>query len=352
MVSRRRIDVSKELFAKLASAAPSVIPSEGDRWVKRASEVDSTLLAKASVRPLRLSRQLGACHIQHESERYVVAVGLPDLEPTIDGLQPTELTPALFQLSVLTLNIEPSGTEAQIRDILQGASSADKSYEGHDLSEIADLFPYLVSFKVSGEEAFLDDIERVLGLLICWTEITLPLEITESIRLAYIDVFKNSSASYPIVLALQGLVSAFWQTQYIELYRTIEQLFPATAIKAFSDKIGYRGANRDLNQYAHQTLGWRPKEDGALEALVRSLPSKFIEEYRQALKIKSDVEDVQMQVSKVLYKLRNSIVHYRGPSEISKMSDSDWQKIVELTCKFSNHVYSKFARSYFQSDFA
>lgn len=342
--------MSKELFARLAAAAPDVVPIEGQRWIKRESDEDAELLGKADVEFLRLSRQLGASLIKRGENRFVASIGLPDTEFTVDGLEPAQPTPALFQLAILDLDVTPSASESEIREILQGQSDNDPEYEGHDLTQIEPLFPNISYFKIIDDDEYFDDIGRILGVLICQSEVSLPLEISDGIRSAYVDIFKNSSSSYPTVLALQGLLAAFWQTQYIEIYRTIEQLFPATMMKAFSDKIGFKGANLTLNRHTAETLGWRPKEEGALEALVRSLPSHTLEEFRQAFGIDSTLDDMPAHVSRALYRLRNSIVHYRGPTELSSISLTDWQKIVESICKFSLHAYATFGRTYFHSE--
>lgn len=340
--------MSKDLFGRLEARAPEFASSDASRWIKRLSDEDSELLAKADIDTVRLGRHLGGCHITHRDMQVVSIVGLSDHEYNIEGLYEIDATPALFQLTILSLELSPTETDAEIRDALEGQDSSVQDYDGHELDQIANLFPPVSYFAVEKSgSTFLSDIRRVLGIAICKSEYDLPLDLRDPVRLSFIEVFEGSSDQYPVTLALQGLVSAFWQTQFVEIYRTIEQLFPAKSLKTLADKIGYRGANSTLRLELADALGWHPREDGALSSLVNDLPGEIIEQYRQVFGIPSDAKDLPAAVAKNIYQTRNAIVHYRGPNELGQISEANWRLIIEATCRFSVHAYSTVSRSYF-----
>jgi hypothetical protein len=340
--------MSGELFNRLVSAAPEFASGDNARWIKRKSDNDAKILSKARADAVRLGRHLGACLLDYDGRTYIILVGLGGLEYTITGLSACTSTPALFQLAVSGLDLTPTATEAEIRNALQDQDSSQEDYDGHELDAIEPLFPHMTYAEVTDHASlFLKDVYRVLGIAICKSGYELPLDLDEESRKAFVDVFENSSEHYPIHLALQGLVASFWQTQFVEIYRTIERLFPVIPVSKLSKRISFSNPTIELNSALYDTLGWRPKEDGALENLVRLLPKDIIESYRQSFGIQPDAENLNTLVSRHIYNTRNSVVHYRGLNDAATLSDEQWQSIIQLTCRFSIHIYQRLAAQYF-----
>lgn len=340
--------MSSELFNRLVSAAPEFVSGNNGRWIKRKSDADADILTRARADAVRLGRHLGACLVDYNGHTHIILVGLGDLEFTISGLSACDSTTALFQLAVSKLDLSPTASEAAIRDALQGQDSSHQDYDGHDLDTIEPLFPQMTYAEVTDQESFfLKDVYRILGVAICKSGYELPLDLSSDSRELFVDIFENSSEHFPIHIALQALVASFWQTQFVDIYRTVERMFPVITVLELSRKIAYRQPKIDLNTALSEILGWRPKEDGALESLVRTLPKEIVEGYRQCFEIPHETKDINSEVSRKIYRTRNSIVHYRGPEDTEKLSSDQWQGIIQLTCRFAMHVYDRLASQYF-----
>jgi hypothetical protein len=346
-MSRSRKEVSNELFGRLIAAAPGLDLGTAARWITRLSEEDADLLAKAKTDGLKLGRKLAVACRKYDGRQFVSLIGFDNVSLDIDGLQRIDPSPAHFQLTVLAVDLNPTGSEAEIRDALEGRDKSDSTYAGHDLSEIDALFPSIDYFEILPDAPIAAlDMDRLLGLAICKSNFEAPLNLAKELREVFTDIFETAPPNYPAFLALQGLVSAFWQTQYLELYRTIEQLFPAHAVSTLAAKIAYSDTPHSLFSELNRALGWRPQEEGALERLVSDVPTDIIEIMRQVFGVPSEKENWKTLVSRQIYAVRNSNVHFRGAVDGFYLSELDWTKLNTAMGRMSLHLYSAIGSPY------
>lgn len=349
MANRNRVELSIELFSKLISAVDSIdLGGTGNRWIERESAQDADLLATGDTRPLRLGRRLGALLITHNGDNFLALTGVPNMSSlALDGLTHRPPSPALFQLAVSQLDLRPSASSSLIRDALEGRSDRVAGYNGHQLREIEPLFDPISFWEIGANFIYAKDIRRILGSAICRSGFELPLAITDDLRRKFDNLFTSGDDHLPFALLLQALLAAFWQTQFVEIYRCVEQLFPAELLLSLKKQFRMRRSLRDINERINRSLNWRPREDTAIRTLFEYVSRNTAEEFRVAFNLPAGQQDLRSAISTETYKLRNSVVHYRSTSNTVILSDNNWNNINFAMLNLSDELYARYAADFF-----
>lgn len=341
--------MSHQFFARILGAVTDIdLTDSGARWIIRESERDSIFMAEAEVETLRLGRRLGTSILEHEGERIAVFAGLDgQLSLQLEGLAQRESSPALFQLAALSLDLKPTATTSEVRDVMEGRSNQADDYVGHDLKEIENLFQDLTYWNIDSNYIYTQDIHRLTGAAICKFNFETPLPIEEPLKILFERIFRESDEHLPYSLLLQAVLASFWQTQFVEIYRCIEQLFPAQKVLLLRKKLRSKRKLGDINLFLAESLSWRPHEDSSLMSLVDVCPQDLIDEFFIAFEMDHAAEDYRKSISNRIYRTRNSIVHYRSSDSLVKYSDERWQRINSALLKLADELYKTFGSLYF-----
>ena len=182
------MQMSKDLFAKLVEAVEAspdrvLANSAAPRWIKKLSDEDAALMSEADViEACLLTRHLRASLLQHEDTKFLCVSGLETDEVLPIAFEACELTPGLFALAVSELKLAPKASPIEIFDAIDGSFQGEGDYEGHDLEDIAKLFPDVSIFQLNQDADSSGSIWRSLGVLlsvfygqaVSYTHLTLP----------------------------------------------------------------------------------------------------------------------------------------------------------------------------------
>ena len=349
--------MSEDIFWRLFDRAISL--DEGfpvdlhSRWIKRHSIDDAELMAKADVESIKLSLIDSAAIIRFDERHYFGVAGLEEPQTLPSGLKQIDITPGLFASFVVEVGLDASATAAEIRDIVEGFSSVDNDYQGHDLSDVANLFPKILFYEVNQSYVYARTIERILGSYISRGYSGGPLSFKSDTLIEIATFFENGSDWIPFSLPLRGMFSFSWDGLFLDLYRCIEQLYAVPRITRLTEKWATSESIINLAKLLEDVLSWRPKEDESLELLFRDLDVELCKDIRdgfQFVTVKESSSNPSIVASKRMYALRNSCVHFRPTTQNKKITDPQWNRIISLMLKIIGDLYHKFGRRFHQEE--
>ncbi|MCO7508963.1 hypothetical protein NJH77_06815 [Serratia fonticola] len=346
-MSRNKIEMSTDIFQKIhdsASAQDSTyIADNKKRWLVRKDDEDLNLMINAEVNVLILGAKTFAVSIKNGSDKYFCFSGLDIPEQLPVNLTEIEPTPGIFSCVVFTVNLPALATAAEARDILEQQYHGQEGYVGHELNEIAPLFPklYFVKANENINTTYLNNLERVAGAYIAAGYVSHPLEVNGNLKSRLLSLFEAGAETIPFGLPLQGLLSYNWPSLFLDLYRCLEQLYTALKLKNLVTKLPYKGALADLAYLLEDELSWRPKEQDALASILahstENTRSKILSAFK--FNVSELTEYSPSKCASNIYKLRNSHVHFRPAMKAENKSAEQWNEIVIAMCDAVDDVY-------------
>jgi hypothetical protein len=356
MASRSRIEMSNAIFRLLVerAAIDEIIIANGDkgRFIRRLSDADAELMAKADVKDKRkITRQMRAVMFEHCDQRFFAffgfgsSVGAQLQMP--EGLVEIDPTPGMFSIAITEAEVTPGATPSEIREIIEAEFRGVEGYEGHDLNAIADLFPPIIFVEADVNYAYTSNIDRVLGAMVAVTYLDGPIALTEETLNAVRSLFTTGPSSIPFEIVLQGILSISWAGLYVELYRCVEQLYPVPRLSNLVTRWGSAHSLNTLAELLRDSLGWRPREDEALIKLITECPQQVANDLVTSFGVNVDETSVPAEVAgRRVYAMRNGLVHFRGNKEVEQPNDESWNAIVLAMIALVAETYNRFGERF------
>lgn len=356
MASRSRIEMSNAIFQRLIShaAADGTVIAHADkgRFVRRFSEADAELMAKADVRDRRrITRQMRAVMFEHDGRRLFAFFGFSS-PPGVtlrmpDGLAEIAPTPGMFGIAITEAEVVPRGTSAEIRNAIEAEFLGLEGYEGHELTDISSLFPSVVFAEADVNYFYTMSIDRVLGAMVAATYTEGPIAMAERTLEAVEDLFTAGPSYIPFEIVLQGLLSISWSGLYVELYRCVEQLYPVPRLAGLTQKWASTQSFNDLAELLRENLGWRPREDESLIKLILACPDQTAKDLVAAFEIKFDENVSPADVAgKHVYAMRNGLVHFRGNRTLEPLNDERWNSLMVAMISLVRETYNCYGEQF------
>jgi hypothetical protein len=336
--------MSQALFSKLIVPAeqagmPIDAPEKG-RWIKRRDDTDSSLMSKADVRPLILGRHSRALMVSFKGTRYYLLSGFRRSETAVDGFEQCELTPGLFALALLELDLDPVASAAEIRDIVEGRYAGADGYTGHDLNDVTPLYPEILCFRANDSFPFTEDVVRAVGSYLSHTFEHGALQISEQTLRSIARLFETGNKHVPYVLILQGMLSFSWQAFYLEIYRCIENMYPLSRLKKLCSSWKPQEPLWSVAILLEKELSWRPREEEALAAVLRECSTSTVEALHAAMGGPPSTNDPHASAAKLVYVTRNELVHFRPRLPSSMKADETWDEQVRTLIDCLDEIYN------------
>jgi hypothetical protein len=342
MANRSRIQMSQQIFERLIAHASDdgvVIPdTDQKRWISRLSDADATLMAEADVLGhQQITRQIRAIHFEHNAVRYFAVLGIGEAESVPDGLVPTELTPGTLSVALTQSDIQPSAKGLEILEAIGDLHGGVEGFNGYELSAITKLFPSIEIFEADQNYEYTANVVRVLGALTARSYVDGPLAPSDTTLKKVSDIFQSGSEHVPFENVLQGMLSISWGGFFLELYRAIEQLYAvprlAALVEAWPTSLPYRR----LADLLESHLAWRPKEDDALAKIIAECDGIIVGPLRESFSghREADQEITAEKVAADIYKIRNSLVHFRAALGTVQRTNEEWDNMISamlVTC--------------------
>ncbi len=342
--------MSNDLFAKLVDAveaSPDRVLSNRDapRWIKKLSDEDIALMSQADVMEACLvTRHLRAFLLQFEGKRFLSVSGLEVEEHLPDGFEALELTPGFLALAVSELKLVPNGSAIEIFDTINSSFLGEDGYKGHELEDVAKLFPDVSIFELNEDADSSGSIWRSLGVLLSTFYGEGPIELSDASLNCLKELYEAGSSHVPFRNIVQGHLAMSWSGLFLELYRAIEQLYSVPRLADLTDRWSSPKPFYELAELLENQLGWRPKEEDALRELIESCGASFLE--MLANELCPTAENKAQAIARAIYKQRNSLVHFRPAMPEQDYSTQQWNNRISLMVKLVSKLYERHGENY------
>jgi len=351
MANRNRIAMSHALFRDLIDhvekTGESFAHQDKARWIKKKDEADIALMAEADIiRLQQITRHVRGVQIEHEGARYFALLGLQNVDQLPEGLSYSDLTPGLFAITVTEAKLVPSAGPLEIRQAVEESHSGEPSFDGIELDEVARLYPEIFIFSADNDYEFTSSLVRVLGALLAASYLDGPIELELKTLQDVQRLFESGSEHIPFENILQGLLSISWGGLFLELYRSVEQLFAVPRLIEITDDWPSSLPFSELANLLENHLSWRPKENDALAAIIRgcrldvtsALGDAFCPHRKRPVDHQNMADDV--------YRLRNSLVHFRQSLRLEDTGDQRWNEMIRAMISLVREAYSLHGAKY------
>lgn len=291
-----------------------------------------------------------------DNDIYFVVVGWNRHIEDEDCIQIIELnagivTALLFELRV---PIRPQTSPLEIIDKIFYES--EERVVKHNFELVANFFDPITIYKVQSDSPFKVqsdspsteedeeenkvDIVRLSGYYTIRNRQAISLNFSEQTLKNFEKLFTEGSGNIPSENILFSLVSVYWKYSFLDIYRCIERLFCLAALEQFHQSLSISSSLLRFSIDLENHIGWKPKEIEALKILVQNCPEAALEDLRE---IKSQIDgSTGNECGDIVYRIRNSIVHFRPATEQFQLTDIHWDKLINSSLLVVQHLYQQY----------
>lgn len=353
------IDFNKGLFGKLAAAGGDLISAElrSQKRAIRTNDVEKEWLQRLVIRTsshLHIDSASRFALGEYDENLYLIAVGVEVEEPSAE-LRLVQLNAGAFTAIVHELDVpilHSSGLSERLLEYV--FYPVEDNCELIEMDVVATFLQKVSLYLVNPESAIAADrefgiraaIDAILG-----TPVTRPLKWQESTLDRFRFMIRDPKERAPFHLLLRALTESKDDAAFLALYRCIEQLFPIPAIGNLSNELGLTIPALGVAAAIEKHLGWRRREDVALEQLFSELNDELIDRLLLAIDTEAQTESRSRLASKRVYELRNLCVHFRPAHAVGDgMRIKNWPTLTGLMLEVVQCLYEKYCLAFDERD--
>ena len=325
------------------------LDEESQEWLKKLK-----IIVKQSV-----SLRLQFSFAEYDQNMYFISIGLDVDHDTIDerigqyGLKRIdEENGGIFIALVSELKI-PVRNIIKSEEVLEVFYNTEENKpEDYDYEAISKFFESIQIYKITNEFIFIDpryNQEELWRLSVLFVSLlsslieedTLPINLlnfTDETKEMFIKVCLEGNSSLSYENLFYSLTSFSWKHSFLEIYRCIEWLFEIVFLILFYRKIQIQYNDltfSDFNLLFKESIGWKPKEEDALEKLFEQLDQEKLDCIKSITGHQS--------AHSYIYQLRCSIVHFspdpRRQVSFQNLKDQEWNTIIKFCLMAVQELY-------------
>jgi hypothetical protein len=166
--------------------------------------------------------------------------------------------------------------------------------------------------------------------------------IDEKLAQVLNSVSQLSAASIPYETLCRSILDMDQSALFLALYRCLEALYALTLTQKLMIAVKISKPWAEMAQTLEETLGWYPREEPSLEALLDRAEPEHLQAVMAALgeTIPDNARSAQC-VARRVYQLRNALVHYRPFHRKFSFKGVDWNRLCEAMVSLVFHVYDQ-----------
>lgn len=301
---------------------------EAKRYLSTNAREKDILKKTKILRTIKLLPSLSFIDTTYLNKRYLVILGIDltyldidydhyDRIPNNSGIFTILLSDKLLPLAQ---NIDGKSFENQIM-----YQHLDEKYSGHDFQDLENFFQPISILKIREESLLYDRnlFQIALNIISKNNSITV-LNFENDALQKYIDISLTKGLKFPYELILNSLLTSKFKFCFLELYRVVERLFPISYLQEFHISSKSQLNFPEFVQELETITSWRPKEDEALKRILDNMGGGKNKILEDLTKDKGFGENLHNYI----YKLRNSIVHFRMLHEEIEHNESEWNDLI------------------------
>ncbi|MDR3549084.1 MAG: hypothetical protein P4M11_12635 [Candidatus Pacebacteria bacterium] len=340
------IDANKNVFSQLFDWAKRadrpLANAEMVRWIHTTSDDRNWLKNLVVDDVFTFSPRVKTAIIQYAGLHYFIAVGFDTSVDDKSVFTEIDINAGMFtaliqELAVpVRLFINPLKIIEDVSPSFQGI----ENYDGHQLESIAGFFEPIIISEVNPNSPIMPN--ELIRMSFFWLlknqeRITLPFSadtISEMERIVL-----TGARTIPFSNLVYGIQCSHWQHAFLEIYRCIERLFSFQIIEDLHKDLSLSISLLDFSEKIESVTGWRPLEQDAIRRLFGLLPATA----RSLMEgVRNQVSGREENISKWIYGLRNSVVHFRPVTKQLKLTDHQWDEIFRAALLLVAQIYAKY----------
>lgn len=216
----------------------------------------------------------------------------------------------------------------------------DSAYPGHDFDDVARLYPKISVYDFN---SYTKDTTWNSFFRACIDECELGSSWIEG-RLSdalhsLCDLDQNR---IPYKVLCRSIFDEDKSSFFLALYRCLEALYGYSSADKLAKALNISTPWADVAAALEDSLGWHPREEGSLMSIFKFASKPDLINIVNCLKLPNPSNDSELladQAARAIYKLRNSIVHYRPAQHRVDMNDYNWTEICESMVGIVLDVY-------------
>lgn len=218
--------------------------------------------------------------------------------------------------------------------------------EGFEYIKIVDFFESIKIYQITKDCPFVSDnlefaekdideiLFRLALLLLVKNDAVRILKFSPETLECFVKLCEEGSMKISYENLLYSFVSFSWKHCFLDIYRCLERLFSIPKFKKFYDTIFEKKHSLNFQDFAslcEEEISLKLREEETLEKLL-SGEEKITERLGSS-----------ENSYKFIYKLRNSIVHFRASQETMIPNDDDdrWNIIINVCLRLVFSLYKK-----------
>ncbi|KKC31080.1 hypothetical protein [Devosia psychrophila] len=308
------------------------------RWIATSHEDRDFFMHAQFLEVISFSARRKAAWVVHAERYYLISVGFSfDGDP--EGLTELELLGGHLTTVLAELTPAPTADALQIKNIIEASDkNSDSDYQGHDSSLVEILFPTIRLFNAAGSTPPWNIFFRIALMECRWTGHWLDKELLTLLNI----IADLDQTRIPYRVLCRSIFDVDPSSFFLALYRCLEALFAYSSARdvVVAMKVGHDWS--EVASILEDKLGWFPHEDRSLERLLKSTVAPELRRISLAIDPKSPIpeaSDIVALAARRIYKLRNSIVHYRPSQYDHDLQKYDWVAICRCMATIVLDVY-------------
>jgi hypothetical protein len=311
------------------------------RWLETFEE-DRDFITDAKLTDvLTFSARRHLVRFEFNSKVFVSSIGFDFPSVFFDDYQ-CEVHGGMLTALLGEVDVLPTGTASEIRDIVEFSSDDDPDYTGHDIQSVCQLFPVIKFYN------FGDDDESTVNSIFfqfCLDECRSgPYWIDDDLQISLRKIAILDNHNFPFSTIFRSIFDNYPSSLFLSLYRFLEALYSYDKYLELIEKLNLAQSWEEVSHTLEDVLGWRPHEEGGLISLFGMASETDLRSLIKSMGFDdSEIKEISIKsvAAKRFYKLRNSLVHFRPAHKNFDMKSVDWKDLCISTCNIVLDVYSE-----------
>ncbi|UKO98956.1 hypothetical protein [Nostoc sp. UHCC 0870] len=221
---------------------------------------------------------------------------------------------------------------------------SDEEIIKYQYTQILKFFAPLSVYRISNNFPLTNiidsDIAKLSGFFIIKNPQIQFLKFSRETKEYFERIFLEGANSIPYDNLLFSLVAVYWRYSFLDIYRCIERLFPIFFLEELHNKLQIKTSLLDFSSNIEKYIGWKPKESDAINYLMDKSPEDAIAIFKEIKKFIDGNEEGKS--GDIVYKIRNSIVHFRPVNEYVDLDDKQWDNMILACLYVIEYWYAKY----------
>ncbi len=353
-MSRNMIEPNEYIFNSLANFVESrdinvLWFRDGKRCIDTNTDEKEWLQKLKLIHQKQIVPKFKTAFFEFDNKEYFVGIGWEEqLEIDSFELEKIELnagivTALLFELKVPIIRkanpyeiVNEIFYEPQADLTRYKFSQVFKFFEPIIVYQLDDSSP----FKSQYESQYETNLIKLFGTYIIKNHQITSLDFSNQTINKFEQIFFAGAENIPYENLTLSLLSTSWQYSFLDVYRCIERIFFIPKLKELHQNLNIQDTLIKFSADIEQYLGWRPKEDEAINKLIDNSPQdiiRILEEVKLHVNGTSDGK-----CGELIYKIRNSIVHFRPANQQITLDDKHWDKLIRASLLVIEHWYNEY----------